>query len=115
MNQLSMDKVSQRVRLYSSLFLMLFLLGACASPPPVPPNDALLAARDAIVTAEQSGARQFAGSELDEARQQLSKAEEAVSNENMELAERHAYQARVSAELAAAKTKRPRPSRLTVK
>jgi len=84
-----------------ALVVMALLLGACASAPN-PPNDALTAARDAIITAEESGARQYAGSELDEARQQLIKAEQAVSDENMILAERHANQARVSAELATA-------------
>ena len=103
MSKLPLDKLSQQVRLCTALFLMLLMLGACASQPS-PPNNALLSARDAIATAESSGARQYAGSELDEARQQLVKAEQAVSDGDMVKAERHAYQARVSAELAAANT-----------
>ena len=102
MSQLPLDNRNRKVRL-CALVLMVLLLGACASAP-VPPNDALAAARDAIVTAEQSGARQYAGSELDEARQQLIKAEQVVDDKDMTLAERHAYQAQVSAELAAAKS-----------
>lgn len=102
MSQLPLHNLRQKGRL-CALVLMVLLLGACASAP-VPPNEALAAARDAIVTAEESGARQYAGSELDEARQQLIKAEQAVDDENMTLAERHAYQARVSAELASARS-----------
>ncbi|WP_290649272.1 DUF4398 domain-containing protein [Aquisalimonas sp.] len=107
MNQLPLDHPSRQLRLFTCLVLMVLVLGACASTP-VPPNDALIAARDAIVTAEQAGARQHAGSELDEARDQLMKAEQAVSNEDMVTAERHAERARVSAELASAQSESSR-------
>lgn len=102
MSPFPLDNLNRRVRL-CVLFMMVLLLGACASAP-VPPKDALIAAGDAIAMAEEAGARQFAGAELDEARQQLMKAESAVEKQDMISAERHAEQARVSAQLAAAKS-----------
>ncbi|MFE8071347.1 DUF4398 domain-containing protein [Marinobacteraceae bacterium S3BR75-40.1] len=64
----------------------------------------MTAARDAIATAEQAGARQHAGAELDEAQQKLLKAESSVSKERMADAERLAREAAIVAELAAART-----------
>ncbi len=80
------------------------LLSACASIPEASPESALTDAREAIATAEQAGARQYAGAELDEAQQKLNLAEEAVVDEEMGKAERIAQEALVVAELALART-----------
>lgn len=89
----------------SGLLVALVLLGACASaPPPAAPTEALTAAQEAIASAEQADARQYAGAELDEAREKLDMAERAVSAEDMIGAERLAEQSRVAAELASART-----------
>ncbi|NHO63963.1 DUF4398 domain-containing protein [Aestuariicella hydrocarbonica] len=79
------------------------LISACASTP-MDPTAALTEAQEAIASAEQLGARQYAGAELDEAQQQLKKAEGFVSKEQMVDAERFARQSLVAAELALART-----------
>lgn len=79
------------------------ILAACSSTPAAP-TSSLDAARDAITNAEQRDSRQYAGSELDEAKQELLKAERAVEAERMEDAELAAERARVTAELAIART-----------
>lgn len=83
------------------------LLAACASAPVVP-TESLNAAKDAIASAEQAGARQHAGADLDEARTRLMQAEEAVAEEAMDEAERFAQQSQVAAELALARTEAAR-------
>lgn len=99
------NQLSRRVRLASGLALTAVILGGCASTPSVPPPTASMdAARQAIASAEQSDARQFASAELDEARQRLNGAERAITAEDMIMAERLAQQSRVSAELASART-----------
>jgi hypothetical protein len=60
------------------------------------------AARDSIVRAERSGARQYAAAELDEAREKLSLAENLAGKENMLQAERRATESQTVAQLAAA-------------
>jgi len=79
------------------------LLSACASAPQ-PPTGPLNAARNAIENAEQGEARQHAGAELEEAKEQLALAEKAVEANRMAEAERLALQSRVAAELAMART-----------
>ncbi|MEX0622997.1 DUF4398 domain-containing protein [Saccharospirillum sp.] len=79
------------------------LLSACASAP-VSPESTLTSAREAIASAERAGARQYAAAELDEAQQKLILADEAVTNEEMEEAERFAQQSLIVAELALART-----------
>jgi hypothetical protein len=91
-------------RLTVGLALAGVLLGACASTPPAPPTTALAAARQAITSAEQSDARQYASAELDESRQRLAMAERAVTTESMIEAERYANESRAAAELASART-----------
>ncbi|RRQ21341.1 DUF4398 domain-containing protein [Thiohalobacter thiocyanaticus] len=86
-----------------SLIVAFVLLSACASAP-LAPTASLNAAREAIASAEQAGARQYAGAELDEAQQKLIKAEGYVNNEKMIDAERFAQQSLVAAELASART-----------
>lgn len=91
------------IRLAAGLGTMVLILVACSSTPAAP-TSSLNAARDAITNAEQRDARQYAGAELDEAKQELLKAERAVEAERMEAAEMAAERARVTAELAIART-----------
>lgn len=85
------------------LVMVLAALVGCVSAPE-PPIASLTKASDAIASAEQSDARQYAGAELDEARQKLMQAQNAVDAERMVDAERLAEQARVVAELATVRT-----------
>lgn len=95
--------VHRRFVAVASMAIVISLMGACTSTPLAPVGQ-VTAAQDAIVTAEQSGARQHAGAELDEAQQQLLQAERAIKAEHMLEAERFAEQSRVTAELASART-----------
>jgi hypothetical protein len=104
MHQSTRNSHSRRARLTASLAITAVLLGACASTPPAPPTASLAAARQAITSAEQADARQYATAELDEARQRLAMAERAVTTEDMIEADRFAQQSRISAELASART-----------
>lgn len=97
------DRVVRRVRGVTALAGVVALLGACASTPSAP-SASLTAAQDAIARAEKSDARQYAGSELDEARQQFAMAERAVRDERMGDASRLAQRARLAADLASART-----------
>jgi hypothetical protein len=78
------------------------ILGGCASTPP--PTASLVAARTAIGDAEKAGAGRFAQPELSEARDKLTAANSEVGKSNMIDAEQLANEARVEADLAAAKT-----------
>lgn len=80
----------------------LLALAACASEP-VPPTQALQAAELAIANAEQARSAEYASLELVEAREKLTAARTAVTQEKMVLAQRLAEQSRVDAELASAK------------
>ena len=77
-------------------------LGACASAPP--PTASLQAAQQAIGTAEQANAGQYASAELGEARAELVSANAAVTDQHMVLADRLANESRAEAQLAYAKT-----------
>jgi hypothetical protein len=79
------------------------LLGACADAPPRPVAE-LAQARTLVQQAEQGGAQQFAGAELERAREQIKLAEAAEQKENMEGARRLAVQAALDARLANVKT-----------
>jgi PBP1b-binding outer membrane lipoprotein LpoB len=103
MDQRNKTSISGWARGASVLALITLLLSGCATTP-MAPTASLDAARDAIASAEQNGARQHAGAELDEARQQLDRAEVAVGDERMDDAQRNAELATVTAELASAKT-----------
>lgn len=103
MHQLISKNLSNRVRSALSLAIAIVLLSACTSTP-LAPTTALNEARDAIASAEQAGARQYAGAELDEAQQKLLLAEGSVSKEQMVDAERLARESMVVAELALART-----------
>ena len=103
MDQSTTQRFGDRIRVVFSLALAVVLLSACLFAP-VAPVSSLTEAREAIATAEQAGARQYAGAELDEAQQKLKLAEEAVNDEEMDKAERLAQEAKVVAELASART-----------
>lgn len=94
----------RRIRTAAGLAAAVVLLGACATTPPAPPTAALNAARQAITNAEQSDARQYASTELDEANQKLAMANRAVTTESMIEADRFAQESKVVAELASART-----------
>jgi pyruvate/oxaloacetate carboxyltransferase len=81
----------------------LLLLGACASTP-LPPTQQLQAAELAITNAEQARVADFAAEDLNRAREKLNAANTAVQQEDMVQAAYLADEARVSAELASAKT-----------
>lgn len=80
----------------------LLTLGACASAPK-PPAESVQAAELAITNAEQARVADYASLELNEAREKLLAARNAVQQEDMVLAERLAHESRVKAELASAK------------
>lgn len=94
--------VRRRIVVALGLAFIAIFLAACMSAP-VAPTASLADARDAIASAEQSDARQYAGPELDQARQKLQLAEDAVKAERMLEAKRLAQQSRITAELAMAK------------
>lgn len=92
-----------RIGLFTTLMFAVLTLMACASAP-LPPTQSLNDARDAIASAEQAKARQYAGAELEEANRHLAAAVKAVEAERMAEADRLARQASVAAELAVART-----------
>lgn len=93
-----------RAALLCAMLASAIFLGACASKPMAEP-DSLAEARDAIARAEQSGGRQYAGGELDNAKQKLEMAEAAADEQQMGKAERLADEALVSARLVSARTR----------
>lgn len=86
-----------------ALGLILFGLAACASTPE-PPTRELQAAELAISNAEQARVADYAATDMDQARRKLASAKVAVTDEEMDLAQRLAIEAQVSADLASAKT-----------
>lgn len=103
MNQLTNRSFGGRVCGALGLAVAIVVLSACASAPMAPTTE-LTAARDAIASAEQAGARQHAGAELDEAQQKLLLAERSISDDQMVEAERLARESAIVAELASART-----------
>jgi hypothetical protein len=95
--------VHERSRLRASLAIAgVVLLTACASTPP--PTAKLQAAKDAIATAEQAQAGQYAASELSEARVKIASANSAVQDQNMIAAARLADESSAEANLATARS-----------
>ncbi len=99
------SRKNRMYRLYvaASLAGAMLLVAACTTAPMAPPAS-LNEAKIAIQAAEKNDARQFAGAELDEARQKLILADKAVVAEDMVLAERYAQESIVTAALATART-----------
>lgn len=77
-------------------------LAACASTPD--PNPEIEAARALVSQAEQSGAAEFAGKDLETARDRLRLAEDADKAHQDDDAQRYANEATVNAKLAIANT-----------
>lgn len=85
----------------ASVVLATALAAGCASKPPRP--EAQLARAEAsLVTAEQAGARQYAGANYDSARDKLGEAKRLADKGEMVPAGMLADQARVDADLSAA-------------
>lgn len=103
MYHLTNRSLGSRIRGTLGLVVAVVLISACASTP-MAPTSALTDARQAIASAEQAGARQHAGAELDEAQQKLELAEQSITDEQMDEAERLAQEATIVAELASART-----------
>jgi hypothetical protein len=91
-----------RRRLRFALPAIIVFAAACASTPPAP-TGSLQAAQQAISNAERVDAASLAGVELGEARGKLSAAQRAIEQKDMIVAEQFAVEARVEADLAAAK------------
>ncbi len=94
---------ASRRRLRFALLPALFLAATAFAGDPVPTTN-LQAAQQAIANAERVDAATLAGVELGEARGKLAAAQTAVVDKKMIVAARFADEARVEAELAAAKS-----------
>ena len=101
----------RRLGVSAIVVLTLGMLAGCAATPE-PPTALLKAASDTIDDAERANARQYAGSELDQAQDKLRRAKVAVESGDMLEAEHLAQQARVTAELAMARTDAARASEI---
>jgi hypothetical protein len=77
-------------------------LGACASGPD--PKPEIASARSLISQAEQTGAPEFAGADIQSARDHLQSAEEADRKHRDDEAQRYAAQASIDAKLAIGRT-----------
>jgi len=100
------NKQSERVRsaLKSTVVAAAasFLFVACSSNPQ-PPTQQITAAESAISHAEQARVADYASPELSEAREKLAAAKDSVAKDEMTRAARYAEQAKLDADLAAAK------------
>lgn len=81
----------------------LFMLAGCAGTPP--PEAELTAADLSVREAEEADAQQFAPVPLQEAREKLARARQAVEDEEMVAARRFAEQAAADAQLAEAEAR----------
>lgn len=86
-----------------SLLFTLFFFTACASAP-ITADTSMPAASEAIDRAEQADSRQYAPGLLDQAKQKLERAAAAFEEKEYVEAEQLAQQAKITAELAVAKT-----------
>jgi len=94
----------ERTRILNSIAICIATgaLAACASTPD--PNPEIQAARALVSQAEQSGAAEFAGEDLETARDRLRLAEDADKSHQDDDAQRYADEASVNARLAIANT-----------
>ncbi|MEE4331812.1 MAG: DUF4398 domain-containing protein [Wenzhouxiangella sp.] len=90
--------------------LLVGLLAACATRPPVP-TDQMAVARNAIDYAVEMGARDHAPEELEQARAHLAEAERAIEQEQNEIAGQLAQEAEKIARLADLKARAARSAR----
>lgn len=95
-------KNTARTLVYGLTIVGLLTLGACASVPQAPDQN-VQAAELAITNAEQARVADYASLELNQAREKLLAARNAVQQEDMVSAQRLADESRVKAELASAK------------
>lgn len=102
MNAKSPIQRGSRLRI-ATLLTAVLLSAACASTPPAP-TASLLAAQQAISTAERADANRYAPEELSRARTKLASANGEVSEERMATAAQFADESRAEAELASART-----------
>jgi len=102
MNSFQRKARDARRRLRIALPAVIIFAAACASTPP--PSGNLQAAQQAIANAERVDASTHAGVELGEARGKLTAAQHEVEQKHMVAGAQLADEARVAAELAAAKT-----------
>jgi hypothetical protein len=87
---------------YAAIIGMACALGACSAGPD--PKPEIESARTLISQAEQSGAPEFAGADIQSARDHLQRAEEADSKHRDDDAQRYAAEAAVDAKLAMGRT-----------
>jgi len=85
----------------STMVVAVAVMAGCASQPK--PTEEITRARTMVETAEQRGAQQYAGVELEQARNKLSAAEAASGSGKQEVARRLAVESSLDAELASAK------------
>jgi len=97
-------RILKRTRILSgvAVWVAAGALAACASTPD--PNPEIEAARALVSQAEQSGAAEFAGKDLEIARDRLRLAEDADKSHQDDDAQRYADEASVNAKLAIANT-----------
>lgn len=95
-------KNAARALIHGLTIAGLLTLGACASVSQAPAQH-VQAAELAITNAEQARVADYASLELNQAREKLLAARNAVQQEDMVLAQRLADESRVKAELASAK------------
>jgi hypothetical protein len=86
-----------------AILIVAVVAAGCAGRAHEPPQVGLRAAEQAISSAEQVGAAEHAQLELRAARQKLAEAESALQERDMPRAEMLAEEARITAELAAAR------------
>jgi hypothetical protein len=90
------------IRKYVAILAVTGALGACSAGPD--PKPEIESARTLISQAEQSGAPEFAGADMQAARDHLQRAEESDRKHRDDDAQRYAAQAAVDAKLAMGRT-----------
>lgn len=100
----------KKLKSSSAAAILMTLLAACASNPPVP-SDQMAVARNAIDYAVEMGAREYASEELEQARAHLAEAQRAIDQEQNEIARQLAQEAEKIARLADLKARSARSAR----
>ena len=96
-------KMSLRARVLFASLAAAALAAGCAGKPERPTAE-MTRAQTLIEQAEQQGAQQFAGADLEQAREKLRRADDAADDGDTEVARRLAMEATLDAELANVKT-----------